>query len=184
MGRTLLVALLLIVASGSGVAAQEPPSEPLNAAKALRVGHQPPAVVFSREGWLSRRWETVGVYLQAGALSASGPAWTLRRSVGGREGDPTVSWASSKTCPAVAPVLRQITQFEAPQVDVPGLAPLSDEVSMPPMDGSQYLLWGRGRLVRGEVTVSGNVGSPVANLADGAFKALEPCWSSTSPDTQ
>jgi hypothetical protein len=45
------------------------------------------------------------------------------------------------------------------------------------MDGTGYSLRAPTGFANGTLTITSNVGSPLAAWIDGAFRTLEPCWS-------
>lgn len=89
--------------------------------------------------------------------------------------------ASSKTCPAVLPVLKQLERLRLPQPDVPGIGRDYDKIVM---DGVQYRLNGTSRHVDGQpgdYAIESNTRTPLAKWADALFRSLDGCWSKLSP---
>lgn len=98
----------------------------------------------------------------------------MRRTVTTRD-VPVVTWADSRSCPAVWDVL--VLMRELP---VPRFAPIGVSAG-PPMhlDGTIYTL--RTYSEEGEIAVETNDGTPLAAWVEASLDSLEPCWGSAVP---
>lgn len=94
----------------------------------------------------------------------------VRRTIRTQE----ILWASSRTCPAVRPILRQMREIPMPR---PAPFGLEDEAPEIILDGAFYELKAPSTFSNGQMTISSNVGSPLAKWVDGAFASLASCWS-------
>jgi hypothetical protein len=102
----------------------------------------------------------------------------LRRTVreAGRE---TVTWADSRTCPAVRAVLAgmgDINMHAAPHGSTEGGAIVLHGVAYtlraPARSGPQY----------GEITVRANVDTPLTRWGAASFSSLRSCWTDAPPE--
>jgi hypothetical protein len=144
---------------------------------ALQVAPAPPELPrqwaqFSRAGALSHVRETVDI--------ATGPRsearafrYTLRFTRQRGDAAPVTSWTDSATCPAVRAVIADMPNIKMPQ---PAPYGLSDGPLSVTMDGTRYALSAPSSDNMGRVSISSNVGSPLAAWVDTAFEKLKPCW--------
>ena len=99
--------------------------------------------------------------------------YTLRLTKRSLGADPETAWADSATCPAVQSVIVSMRNIQMPSPAPHGR--WSD--SMPiTLDGTLYSLTAPSSDNMGELTISSNVGSPLASWIDASFKHLESCW--------
>jgi len=177
--------LALVLTSPS----QAAPTETFEAARAAAQTEQPGSRLafasFSEFHMLTRRWTVLAFYVhwrevQEAAARRRVPIWEVERTRGQSDGETTVDWASSATCPALADRLGQLRALPAPAIQVPGLERPNDTVSVS-LDGVGYRLWVRyaqyaGGGGEGSLQLSGNVGSPLASWASATELAMAPCW--------
>lgn len=68
--------------------------------------------------------------------------------------------------------------LEPPKIDVLGLGAQSRAI--PAADGADYQLWSAWAHYQdthtGSITMTSNIGSPMAEWVDRTLRALEPCW--------
>jgi hypothetical protein len=102
----------------------------------------------------------------------------LRRGVTDARGKRT-DWAESRTCPAVVPMLAAARRIPMPRVAPYGV---SDDPIIVTGDGRSYMLQAPATWPSvGEVTVTSNEGTPLAEWMNASLTALEPCWSRSQP---
>jgi hypothetical protein len=88
--------------------------------------------------------------------------------------DKEILWANSRTCPAIKPLLRSMRDIQMPKPQPFGIDDMDAEITL---DGAGYVLDVPSNFANGRLTISSNVGSPLATWIDGALKALDRCWS-------
>ena len=102
----------------------------------------------------------------------------LRREVdqGGRK---SVTWADSRDCTAVRPLLSSMRQIALPRPAPYGF----DEGGEITLDGVGYMLRTPARfgLAEGEITIRSNVNTPLAEWVEASMLALADCWTGTPP---
>jgi hypothetical protein len=132
---------------------------------------------FSRAGALSHVRETVDIATGNRSGSKEFP-YTLRFTIRRLDGIPEISWADSTTCPAIPALMADM-----PNIKMPSPAPygLPDQPLMITVDGATYTLSAPSSDSMGRLTISSNVGSPLAAWVDAAFVKLKPCWKPTAP---
>ncbi|MFD1951770.1 hypothetical protein ACFSGX_13430 [Sphingomonas arantia] len=147
----------------------------------LAAATQPPLPLqwaqFRRAGALSRVSETVDVATGGKRIGADFP-YQLRFTKDALGEKPQIKWADSATCPAVRSVIASMTSIKMPSpapYGVPG------EQMMITVDGTGYSLTAPSSDNMGEITISSNVGSPLAAWIDASFKQLAPCWKTSAP---
>jgi hypothetical protein len=127
---------------------------------------------FSRSGALSHVSETVDIATgdRSDQAEFHYKLRLTKRSLGaGLE----VRWAESKTCPAVRSVIVSMRDIKIPSPAPYGLPDQSMSITM---DGTGYSLTAPSSDNMGKLTISSNVGSPLASWVDASFKLLETCW--------
>ncbi|WP_374532687.1 hypothetical protein [Phenylobacterium sp.] len=96
-----------------------------------------------------------------------------------------ITWASSRTCPALAPALAELETLPPARIEVP-LAGRKPAAPDQPADGSSYFVWVQDARL-GNVRHSGQLelratdGSPPALWMEKALRRLAPCWTSARP---
>lgn len=128
---------------------------------------------FLRSGALSHHVEIVDIAVDG---KSAGQLEYRLRLTDQKFGSPArVSWADSRTCPAVRVVLTRLRALSPPVIVPPGFPPEPSEVLV---DGTGYKLTvpvadsvGQSRL-----TWTSNIGTPLAGWVDNSLKSLEPCW--------
>lgn len=97
-----------------------------------------------------------------------------------------VRFADSIRCEAVKAVVIALAEFQAPHIEVPGLKPLPESMTIT-ADGYGYALWsdrlanGDRRVDTGEVTITANNNDALALLADKLRDLPIACWQTTEP---
>jgi hypothetical protein len=127
---------------------------------------------FSRSGARSHVNETVDI-ATGDRGSKSEFRYTLRftkRSLGVTA---KIAWADSTTCPAVRSVIVSMRNIKMPSPAPYGLPDQSTTITM---DGTGYFLTAPSSDNMGKLTISSNIGSPLAAWIDASFGKLEPCW--------
>lgn len=94
-------------------------------------------------------------------------------------GSQRVRWANSANCPAVQTMLESVQELAVPKPAPPGLS----EITSITLDGIGYSLripatFG-GRYA--DMTVTSNIGTPLAYWVDDSLKRLEVCWTDQQP---
>ena len=161
MPLTLLAALL-------AAAPSEAPSRP-----AWAIVTRAPANASS--GNVRLEFGTLGAARAAPPASARLAYFVLRTA--GDGASRKVSWADSRTCRALTPILAELREIPTPRIDLPGFPSRpggTDEAIV--LDGITYRL----RLFD-DLQFSGNIGSPLARWTETALKRLEPCWAAKAP---
>jgi hypothetical protein len=132
---------------------------------------------FSRAGALSHVSETVDIATGDRAGSKEFP-YTLRFTRRRLDAIPEIRWADSATCPAIRTVIADM-----PNIRMPAPAPygLPDQPLTITMDGARYALSAPSSDNMGRMSLSSNVGSPLAVWIDAAFEKLKPCWQANAP---
>ncbi|MBS0296345.1 MAG: hypothetical protein JSR45_08535 [Proteobacteria bacterium] len=111
--------------------------------------------------------------------------WIVARRLEDHLGkSPAVRWASSDTCPVLAPVTAELEQLRAPLIRVPGVKHATEPDLL--LDGVAYSLWAHGAVYEGgramgAVQMTGNVDSPLAKWAQSAEARLKDCWADVKP---
>ena len=88
--------------------------------------------------------------------------------------DREILWTNSRTCPAVRPMLQQMRDIAMPRPAPYGVEGEETEIVM---DGAYYELQAPSNFSNGNLTITSNVGSPLATWVDDAFVKLAACWS-------
>jgi hypothetical protein len=129
--------------------------------------------IDSRNG----RW---AVEIYSGEPTADGlRSFTARRSLWATSGPEQMSWADSRTCPALMDVVISLNEQQPVTVRLPltPRTPLS-VIPDPPIDGSGYWIWGRARQTDGGLasTVTSTNSGEIARWVAAATRYLEGCW--------
>lgn len=107
-------------------------------------------------------------------------AWMAKRVEQGRKEPEQSTWTDSDTCPAMMPAFAKLQSIEPFTIVPPGLP--GDHKAPVIVDGavfeirSQQGYWAHAHQ-NGEITLSGNYGTPVADWVEETMKVLAPCWS-------
>lgn len=152
------------------------------------------------------RTMTLGDYVAFGGLATMGPPqwsvntffgvwtgagdarrrhWIIRRAVGNRDGQASLVWADSRTCPGVEPLLTSMEEIALARPDAPGLGrePANLELVL---DGVLHRFWNSSAIAGDDeaavgLEITGNVNSPPALWWAERSPALDPCWSEVTP---
>lgn len=130
---------------------------------------------FSRSGALSRVSETVDIATGEGKGTAQFP-YKLRLTRSSPEGKIEIKWAESTTCPTVRSVIASMHDIAMPLPAPYGVPGESTEIIV---DGAGYFLTAPSSYIMGKMTLTSNVGSPLAKWIDTALEQLAPCWTET-----
>ena len=91
------------------------------------------------------------------------------------------TWAASDTCPAMMPAFAKLTSIEPFTIVPPGFPHEGASTA----DGAIFRVHVLGYWAQanhdGEILLSGNYGTPVADWVQETMKALAPCWSEQRP---
>jgi hypothetical protein len=130
---------------------------------------------FSRAGALSHVREVVEI-ATGHQKGSTGFPYKLRFTRRTLDGNLEVKWTDSATCPAAPSVIASMQNIK-----MPSLAPygVSSESMVITLDGTGYSLTAPSSDNMGKITISSNVGSPLAAWIDATFKKLESCWKAT-----
>lgn len=92
-----------------------------------------------------------------------------------------VTWTDTRHCPAARAALESLATIEPPPVSVPGYGPRAPASSV--QDGAAYALEAAtgAPYSDGRVTITSNVGTPLARWIDTTLAATEACWSPMAP---
>jgi hypothetical protein len=129
-----------------------------------------PWAQFSRSGSLNHTTETVGIFTGKRTDGEFQYRLRLTKEMLGKE--PETKWADSQTCPEVRSVISSMRDIEMPS---PAPYGVGQPRSMT-LDSTQYELTAPSSFNMGEVTLSSNVGSPLASWIDAGFAQLASCW--------
>lgn len=132
----------------------------------------------------TRNWSVNTFYVAwTGSGTPRTPYWIVRRAMGSSLKGPAVQWADSRSCPAVRTMIEDLQALRAPLPDIPGVGPPREMVLT--ADGESHDLWLNWAIypndARGDLRMSGNVGSPVGDWWQAALPTLKTCWSGTAP---
>lgn len=180
--RTLMMLIPLIVWSGVAQAQVEGGQRP--DPRTVELGHFPPVIVLEVRPALRPATETFSIYAPFDRPPNEGGTRYLavRRLTTGPDGD-TIEWARASGCPGAVQALEALEHLPAPIIDVPTLG--NEERFSPPLDGVTYRLWSRWPKWPGaigyEVSLESNVGTPLAEWAQGFRATMEPCWTAHAP---
>jgi hypothetical protein len=133
---------------------------------------------FSRSGALSHVSETVDI-ATADRGNSRAFRYTLRLTRARLGAEPTVTWADSASCPAVQPVIAGMRDIRMP-TPAPYGVPGGEAMTLT-LDGARYTLAAPSSDNMGRLTISSNIGSPLAAWVDAALQQLAPCWTGTAP---
>ena len=126
---------------------------------------------FSRSPALRGVSETVDV--ATGNRTGNDFSYKLRLTIYARQGEPSVKWTDSAACPAARAVIASMTSIKMPTPAPYGVPGGSQFITV---DGTQYFLTAPSSDNMGTMTISSNVGSPLAAWVDSSLKQLAPCW--------
>ncbi|WP_420143557.1 hypothetical protein [Sphingobium sp.] len=127
---------------------------------------------FGRSGALSRQSELVEI---ATGGKRRGTAFHYRLRLTIKDGNEVVGmkWADSSWCPAVQTVVHDMLNVTMPFPEPSG-SPDASRVMV--VDSASYHLKSPTNWPMGDITITSNVGSPLAKRVDGALKQLASCW--------
>lgn len=137
-----------------------------------------------------RPWAAFAVY--RADRSVTGVSLYLRgaeaiaRRVETRDGaDAAVTWATSKSCTSLTPVLAELEALPAPRIEVPGVGrnPPTPALSA---NSDSYLLWAEDARFAAapypvQIEVRGEGGSPMAAWVETSLRRVAACWGPTQP---
>lgn len=106
----------------------------------------------------------------------AGPGEFLFRATSRRRGEqPTLRYATTRTCPASRRQLQALEELELPHPDLPSLG---NDTQVLTLDGAGYVLEGSGRYGEdgAEIRIESNVMTPLADWVQETLEALAPCW--------
>lgn len=127
---------------------------------------------FSRSGALSHISEKVDI--ATGDRGAEEDfRYILRLTKKSLDGNPQIAWADSATCPAVRSIISNMRDLKMPS---PAPYGLKDQLRPLTVDGTGYSLTAPSSDRMGKLTISSNIGSPLASWIDASFEQLKPCW--------
>lgn len=106
--------------------------------------------------------------------------WMRREERDRQGGSLNVSWADSRSCPAMRPVIEAMRNMGTMQFAPPGGA---DDIIVT-MDGTMYTLEAPGRYENayaGTLRIKANVRTPLAVWAERLRSDIAGCWAATAP---
>lgn len=150
---------------------------------------------YSTTHALTGEWQVVDVYAlpDRNVLLPDGRPWieyVARRASGPDRSSITISWTSSRDCPALKNTLIWMSTLVAPRIEIPGIAPNEAEpAGRRPIaiyaDGLATTVWGRGsqpdHTVDTIVEISSN-GGLIAAFGQAATENLASCWRNAQPE--
>ena len=136
-------------------------------------------------------WGAFAVYRLAGqptqgvTLFLRGEDELVARKVETDDGnDAAVTWASSRTCPALAPALAELEKVPPARIDAPA-AGRSLGAASPTQGGASYFIWVQDARLAGahsaQLEIRALDGSPVAAWMTRTLEALSACWKPGQP---
>ncbi len=185
LGVALAVLAVPVASEAGGVSSDEVRAQAAAARAAGRtishVGARPFATL-DQVAALGQFWTSNGFY--AVRDSDGGRHWVIRRAYGDLAGNKGLVWADSRTCPAVKSALEAMEALPAVRPEAPGLG--VETLKPPPLDGIAHTFWNQGARTGPteaavEVTIQGNMDSPVAVWWAGAVERLKGCWKPDEP---
>jgi len=140
-------------------------------------GHE---LSFSR---VERKVISHNVEVDVDATELHGHAVLVAKRLDEVKGEATkLSWADAETCPAMRPAFARLQTIEAFKIVPPGVRGGATDIVL---DGNQYRVEVGGYWPRanrdGDIVLSGNDGTPVANWVEETLRALASCWRSQRP---
>jgi len=127
---------------------------------------------FSRSGSLNHVSETIDIATGDRGEDAEF-RYILRRTKNSLNAEPEIAWADSATCPAVRSVIASMRKIQVPSPAPYGLEGESTAITL---DGTGYSLTAPSSDNMGKLTISSNIGTPLAAWVDTPLKQLETCW--------
>ena len=173
--RTIILALAGAAILAAPAAASE---DDWPALKGARLDGQMPWGAFAVYRAGDRPTTGVTLFVRDNALIA--------RRVETRSGEAAaIAWASSRTCPALAPALAELETLPPARIEVP-LAGRKPATPDQPADGSSYFVWVQDARLgsarhSGQLELRATDGSPPALWMEKALRRLAPCWTSARP---
>jgi hypothetical protein len=127
---------------------------------------------FSRSGALSHVSEIVDIATGDRGNSVQF-RYVLRFTKRSLKAKAEIAWADSTTCPAVRSIIESMQKIKMPS---PAPYGLPDQSMTLTLDGTAYSLTAPSSDNMGKLTISSNVGTPLAHWIDASFKRLATCW--------
>ncbi|WHU01330.1 hypothetical protein [Sphingomonas sp. NIBR02145] len=131
---------------------------------------------FSRTGALNHISENIDIATGDRGTDAEF-RYILRRTKNSLNAVPEIAWADSATCPAVRSVIASMRKIQVPS---PAPYGLEDKSTALTLDGTGYSLTAPSSDNMGKLTISSNIGTPLAAWVDTSLKQLEACWRTTA----
>jgi hypothetical protein len=134
---------------------------------------------FSVAASLNRTVKTVEIGTIPGRAGRARLAYGLRLTEKSADGVITVRYADTRSCAAADGVITQMEALAIPS----GRAPHNSKVNVFTLDGALYTLRMPVDLGdrSGQVSLSSNVETPLADFVDESLAALKGCWNATPP---
>ncbi|PVM91521.1 hypothetical protein [Caulobacter endophyticus] len=191
MRLALPVAILVALLTGQAALADaKPPPKPDYVAKgeaaqavSRKVRHHDvqPFAALDETAPLGRAWSSSSFY--ALRDDTGGRRWVVRRAWGNLSGAGGLVWADSRTCPAVAAMLKGMEALTL-RPDVPGLG--AEDLKPPSTDPGLYAFWSYQAVSEGGgwimgLSATGDHASPLARWWNVAGRELAKCWTEQEP---
>jgi hypothetical protein len=100
----------------------------------------------------------------------------LRKQEVTLDGTVKTAWAESSSCEATKPMLVELSQMQTPTISPPGVAQPTSLM----LDGIQYRLRAPSSF-GGQIEISSNVETPLANWVEASLVKLTGCWTDKVP---
>lgn len=152
----------------------------IDSALAIKFEGQQPSVVVSVQGAFGAPSEVLSIY--AYFDKSRDRSFAVRRAAY-EKGSTEVSWAGWSECPQIKSLLVDLENVPPPRVDLYGIG--QDSNAAPVFDGVGYSLWAAFPKWQGslgyELSMSSNIGSPLAIWTEAFRAGLQPCWKPQAP---
>lgn len=132
---------------------------------------------FTRSGALNHVTETVDIATGDNGGGATF-RYKLRLTRQAISSAPVTMYADSATCPAIPSIIASMQNIKMPSPAPYGVRGGGLIVMM--LDGAGYSLTAPSSDVMGSLTISSNIGSPLATWVDASIADLASCWTETS----
>ncbi|MBB5280319.1 hypothetical protein [Pacificimonas flava] len=142
------------------------------AAVAAQLSMSAPWAEFSRSGALNHVDETVEISTQGGR-SERGPIYELRYTTERLDSAPETRSTDSGACPAARTVVESMRD-----IDTPSPAPygINGKTAGIVLDGASYRLRVPSSYKTGDLTMTSNADTPLAEWIDASFESFASCW--------
>lgn len=152
----------------------------IDSALAIKFEGKQPSVIVSIEGAFGDPSEVLSIY--AYFDKSDDRRFAVRRAT--RQKDSTVvAWAGSSECSQMKPLLVRLEGVPPPRVDLYGIG--QDSAAAPVFDGVTYSLWAAfpkwQESLGYELSMSSNIGSPLAVWTEALLAGLQHCWKPQAP---